>query len=629
MRKYFEKGASCALLVWASVLMGSVSGMEAIVPPEGGKDLVSFPEGETMRIRKKEKSDKVAQGWVAVEEMPFSKSLQVDLRTKPKDASDLQLIVPVTQPCQKGDSLLLSFWVRRPKSAGEPGPATIYLQEGAEKERYEFKFSPFRQWEQHVRPFPAPSDFSDDGAILSLHVGGAGPVIEVADLRLVNYGAERKLSDLPKSKVTYKGREADATWRKEAQARIEKIRMAELVVEVVDAEGLPVPDAEVKVEMQRHAFRFGNTVDAHILGANEEDFPYVKVRKGQSYVTTWEDAQRYREVVKRYFNAVTFESELRPNSWKRLTEGKAPHQKGYQLLTQSAIPWLQENEIDIRGHYLSWGAMDFNAIEAVYVGNPEGHRKWLWAHMADILPKTEGMVTEWDTINHIVAWGNHTYEKEYGGLEILGEIMAEARRLAPNTTHAINEGKILPDGYKREPYKRVIRALNEQGQAPDTVGFMAHFGLTSLTPPEELLAVYDDFAKIAPSLQLSEFDVEAGDDEELQADYYRDILLATFSHPNFHSIVQWGFWANAHWKPYAALWREDWTLKPAGEVFVDLVTKQWWTNETLQSDGKGIASVRGFLGDYQVSVVHEGETTTGDVTLDRNGGGIRIVLPKE
>jgi endo-1,4-beta-xylanase len=70
-----------------------------------------------------------------------------------------------------------------------------------------------------------------------------------------------------------------------------------------------------------------------------------------------------------------------------------------------------------------------------------GTYQWLWTHMADISSKTKGVVTEWDTINHIVAWGNHTYEKEYGGLEILGEIMAEGRRLAPGAKHAINEGK--------------------------------------------------------------------------------------------------------------------------------------------------------------------------------------------
>ncbi|MDB4438359.1 endo-1,4-beta-xylanase, partial [bacterium] len=360
----------------------------------------------------------------------------------------------------------------------------------------------------------------------------------------------------------------------------------------------------------------------------ENDFPYTKKRNGETYVTTWKETQKYREVVREYFNMVTFESEFRPHVWKSQTGGSARGQKNYKILTESAIPWLQKNEIGIRGHYLSWGAMDFNAMEKEYVGNPDGHQKWLWEHMEDVLSKTDGVVAEWDSINHIVAWGKHTYEKEYGGMEILAEIMAEARRLAPDTNHAINEGKILPDGYKREPYKRVIRFLNEKGQAPDTVGFMAHFGLTSLTPPGELLEVYDDFAKIAPRLQLSEFDVDAGDDEELQSDYYRDVMLATFSHPNFNAIVQWGFWENAHWKPHAALWRKDWSLKPAGKVYDDLVKSQWWTNEAVHTSDQGLGKVRGFRGDYEVSVTRHGQTVTKSVKLGRDGTRVIVELKK-
>ena len=614
------RGRFCALLL---AIVGQAFGVETIVPPSRGEDVIVFSQKGKLRLS--QKAGESRSKWVAIEGMPFAKAHQVELIESPKAAKDLQLIVPLEKSFKKGDSVLVSFWVRRPKSSGEPGPATLYVQAGAGKKRFEFRFSPFRQWEQHVRSFKAESDFEAGKGNVSIHMGAAGPMIEVADLRVVNYGAEMALSELPKSMVTYAGREKDAAWRKEAFERIEKIRKAELVVEVVDAEGDPVPDAEVKVAMKRHAFRFGNTVNAHLLGAEEKDFPYTKKRNGEEYVTTWKEAQQYREVVRKYFNAVTFESEFRPHVWKGMSRGERGR-KNYEVLMESAIPWLKKHEIGIRGHYLSWGAMDFNAMEKEYVGNPEGHRKWLWEHMADVLSKTDGVVTEWDTINHIVAWGKHTYEKEYGGMEILAEIMAEARRLAPETTHAINEGKILPDGYKREPYKRVIRYLNEQGQAPDTVGFMAHFGLTSLTPPEELLEVYDDFAKIAPRLQLSEFDVEAGDDEELQADYYRDVMLASFSHPNFDAIVQWGFWANAHWKPHAALWRKDWSLKPAGEVFIDLVTKQWWTEEILKTDQDGGCSVRGFLGDYEVMVRVGEKSATIRTQLAKDGQRVRVQL---
>jgi GH35 family endo-1,4-beta-xylanase len=246
--------------------------------------------------------------------------------------------------------------------------------------------------------------------------------------------------------------------------------------------------------------------------------------------------------------------------------------------------------------------------------------------MADVLPRTSGFVTEWDTINHIVGWGKHTYEIEYGGLEIYADLMKEARRLAPNARHSINEGRVLPNGYKREAYKRVIRFLNEHGQAPDAVGFMAHFDVTTLTPPEELLEVFDDFAEIAPRLQLSELDVDAGDDEQLQADYFRDVLIASFSHPNFVGIVQWGFWESAHWKPAAALWRSDWSLKPSGEVFVDLVTRKWWTDEEITTDQGGKGQVRGFLGEYDVGVEYNGSTVSEKVLLKNGGTLVRVVL---
>jgi GH35 family endo-1,4-beta-xylanase len=290
------------------------------------------------------------------------------------------------------------------------------------------------------------------------------------------------------------------------------------------------------------------------------------------------------------------------------------------------FPWLQENNISVRGHYLGWAPMDFNEFEKQFVGDPEAHRKWLWAHMASVLKTTDGMVAEWDTINHIVGWGEHTYDKEYGTKKIYADIMAEARRLAPDATHAINEGRVLPGGTKRERYLKIIRYLGEQGQPADVVGFMAHFGLTSLTPPEELLQVYDDFAEVAPRLQLSEFDVDAGDDEQLQADYFRDVMIASFSHPNIEAIVQWGFWERMHWKPAAALWRDDWTIKPAGEVFVDLVAKQWWTDDEQTTDQQGRCQTRGFLGDYQITAKNNGVSKTVSATLQRSGTNVRIQL---
>ena len=614
-----------ALSVASGLALGSAfAADQAIIAPEGGADVLVFTEAVKPSIRKKGLT--ASGSWKASEGMPFSKAFSVAFDKGAPAAKDVQLVVPVKAAVKKGDALLVSFWIRRPKSGGQPGPALFYLQGASPKERYEYEFSAYQQWQQHVRAFKAPGDYPvKDGKVL-FDLGGTGPVVEVGDLRVINYGPDFDIAALPESKVTYEGREADAAWRKEAQERIEKIRKGDLVIEVVDADGKPVKDASVKLDMQRHAFQFGTAVDASILGATQEALPFTKGRTEPASKLSWEDVQNYRQIVRENFNVVTFESELRPHVWKLQHSGNKNWESRRKVFLDQAVPWLQANDIDIRGHYIAWGAIDFNAVEKEFVGDPEGHRAWLWEHMADVLPATAGFVTEWDTINHIVGWGKHTYEIEYGGFEIYAEIMKEARRLAPDALHTVNEGRVLPNGYKREPYKEVIRFLNDHGQAPDAVGFMGHFELASLTPPVELLRVYDEFAEIAPKLQLSELDVEAGDDEQLQADFLRDVLIASFSHPNMVGIVQWGFWERSHWKPAAALWNADWTPKPAAQVFLDLVKKQWWTNATGKTDEAGQTAFRGFLGDYQVTVEHGGEPVVTQVSLAHDSPKLQITL---
>lgn len=611
-------------LLTTSCPHGGACGDEPIAPPEGGEEVVAFRPGESLQLHSE--NVEVAARWASIEEAPFQEAYRVESDTRFSDTKNIQVIVPVLKSIQKGDVLLISFWMRRPHAGGQPNNAYFSLDAGAETSGFQYQLSAYRVWKQHVRSYVAASDCNHSKSAIRIDLGEAGKIVEIADLRLINYGPNRDIGELPRSTVNYRGRAVDAAWRKEALERIEKIRKSELAVQVVDAQGKPVANANVTVAMHRHAFGFGNAVNSEVLGADESDFPIQPKGKGKVTVT-WEEAQKYREIVKKYYDRVTFESELRPGNWQQMKSGHRGWSRKHKILMEKTLPWLKENHIAARGHYIAWAPMDFNSVEKQFLSNPEGHRRWLWAHMADVLPATADFVTDWDTINHIIGWGKHTYEKEYGGPEIYAEILAEARRLAPKATHAINEGKVLPDGYKREPYKRIIRFLNDQGQTPDLVGFMGHFGLTTLTPPEELLEVYDDFAKIAPRLQLSEFDVEAGDDDLLQADYYRDVMIATFSHPNFEAIIQWGFWEKMHWKPTAALWREDWTLKPAGEVFVDLVTNQWWTNETLTTDEHGKCQLRGFLGDYRVTVEQVDHSKEVSATLTQDGILLRVQLP--
>jgi hypothetical protein len=88
--------------------------------------------------------------------------------------------------------------------------------------------------------------------------------------------------------------------------------------------------------------------------------------------------------------------------------------------------------------------------------------------------------------------------------------------------------------------------------------------------------------------------------------------------------MMWGFWEGAHWRPRAALWNRDWSLRPHGQVWVDLVTKEWWTNTGGRTDARGGFATRGFCGDYEVTVEFEGKTASRRLTLTNQGAETRI-----
>lgn len=101
---------------------------------------------------------------------------------------------------------------------------------------------------------------------------------------------------------------------------------------------------------------------------------------------------------------------------------------------------------------------------------------------------------------------------------------------------------------------------------------------------------------------------------------------ACFSHPSVELIQQWGFWERSHWRPRAALFREDWTPKPNGRRFLDLVFNRWMTRETGTTGADGRFAVRGFLGEYEVAAEKDGRVARGRCTLPKDGHTVRLVL---
>jgi GH35 family endo-1,4-beta-xylanase len=196
--------------------------------------------------------------------------------------------------------------------------------------------------------------------------------------------------------------------------------------------------------------------------------------------------------------------------------------------------------------------------------------------------------------------------------------------------------------------EEVVRFLQKKGAPIDGLGLQSHH-IESLAPIPEVLRTLDRFAALGVDLQATEYDIRLLPSttdrkadfrkrwrtpgppippamERLEADYLRDYLTAFFSHPAVTAFVMWGFWDGKHWLHNAPLLRKDWTLKPAGEAYRDLVFKRWWTDAEGKTGAKGTFETRGFLGDYEIVVKAGAATRTVRARLERPGTTVTVAL---
>lgn len=138
-----------------------------------------------------------------------------------------------------------------------------------------------------------------------------------------------------------------------------------------------------------------------------------------------------------------------------------------------------------------------------------------------------------------------------------------------------------------------------------------------------MLAILDRFAALGLDISITEHDIDT-QDEQLQADFTRDFLTTVFSHPSVVAILTWGFWENSHWRPNAAYYRSDWSITPAGQAWLDLVMKKWWTTASLETGANGAARTRGFLGSYEITVTHGGVSKTVRAALPAAGASVDV-----
>lgn len=554
------------------LVMGVMAGWARgeIAPPPGGRELGRGSALTAWTDAKIGKADDLAGG---------GKGLTVT-NPAPDRAYVAQLARALPDAeIRRGDRVLV---IVRARAVGvEEGQLTVKLQERNPPYKTpaaDASFPLYADWRDYPVLFPAGTDLAAGQAQLVLFCGQRTQRVEVASARAWQYPESVPLADFPRIRRSYPGREPDAPWRKAALARIARERQADFAVAVRGADGQPVRNAEVTLTLRRHAFGFGSAVP-------------VKWLLDESA-----DGERYREIVDRYFSMIVFENDLKDFDWK--PAASAEHRARRNERLDRALAWLAERHIAVRGHYLMQVARPPNLQG---VTNVAVLREHFLASTRERLETVGDRVVEWDVINHPVAWGGADMLSNVPGLEQLDR---EVFRLAREHTQLpllINEDQLFRPGRQSDETFDYVQALVRDGFRVAGVGNQAHVHESFLPSPEQVWRVTDRFAQVAPRQVITEFDVVTTADEELAADYTRDLLIACFSHPAYSGFLWWGFWEGSHWKPEAASWNRDWTPRGRAAVFAEWINGQWRTEVTVRTDAQGVARWRGFPGWYAAS----------------------------
>lgn len=322
------------------------------------------------------------------------------------------------------------------------------------------------------------------------------------------------------------------------------------------------------------------------------------------------DSERYREEVERLFNYATIENMMKWHNWE-LTP----------LPARDAMVWLEARDFTLRGHTLVWNTMPddvfLNSDDIDYV------RSRLDEFITAIMTEYNGRLAAWDALNEVY---NEPLLPDHLGVPDYVHWTQLARSIDPDVPLYINDYSVIEGGTIYQEYAALIQELLDAGAELDGIGLQGHFWWQPV-PPEVLWERMQYLAAFNLPFDVTEFDMRDVWTEEEQATQLDHVLTIFFSHPLARTFQMWGFWDDEHWRGNAALFDADWNLKPSGEVWYDLVFNQWWTDEQLATAEDGIASLRGFLGEYEIEVAYEGHTTTVSATLDPSGSNVVVTLP--
>ena len=528
---------------------------------------------------------------VPVADQDFTKAIKVVVGADVSNAWDAVIKFPSVEGIDANDVILVAFWARTTASLEETGEGSLNVvieQNVTWTKQLTANINIGGEWKEYYARAQMVSSLTPSELNMIFHIGFPSQTVELANVRFLNYRNTLDLEDLPETEITYVGQAPDAAWRAPAQERINQIRKGGATIRVYDESGVPVEGAQIHVEMNKHQFGFGTAIAASEFNSNAT----------------------YRNMILENFNEVVFENDLK---WPQFINAST------HPAINRALDTLEAHRIPVRGHNVIWPSFRFtpDLVENLK-DDPEALRTAIDKRIDEVVNFANGRLNDWDVINE--PYSEHDIQDILGD-EVMADWFKRTRRMDRGVKLYLNDYSILSGAgnnkVKQDYYYGLVQDIEAWGGEINGIGMQGHFG-TDLTSIPKVYSILERFAALDKEIKITEFDINTTQ-RDVQADYTRDFMTIVFSHPSVKSIMVWGFWASRHWKPESAFYEQDWTIRPHGEVWNDLIYKQWWTPDTdLVSDASGELSFDGFLGSYSYTVTDGNVVRSGTFTLDHS-----------
>jgi len=225
-------------------------------------------------------------------------------------------------------------------------------------------------------------------------------------------------------------------------------------------------------------------------------------------------------------------------------------------------------------------------------------------HVEDMVSRYKGKVDTWDLCNEFL-WEpsiRHTKERLWPHIESVEEILSylepgikTARKANPTAKFVLNDYGLEKDyrteisaKTQRTRYVELVKEMKKRGITPDAIGTQCH--VAEPFTMNEIQQTLDHLAEAEVPLQITEF---WADHKNMEADektlaYIENAYTIGFGHKSMELFTYWG----------GDLIRDNGEPSTKLKVLEKLITKDWHTKNTFQTNIQGTFETKAFYGAY-------------------------------